>query len=275
MSTTTPTRKLRHPSPFKAAPSALWHPQAALAAARETTRRIAPLWPLRHFVAVNPFVGLTDKHFTTASDLLGRVAPGGVRMDMAFYREKFLLGELTELDIETALQRAKETPGTDATLWDRLHLTRIRLALFQPTGDERVPGETLTLAEAFDQTHGTAWASALTESVADFCAAYFDQGQSAWRMPWQGEPLYRAWKEAASIDRKPEILGLKGFRARVAELPDDPGQSIASSLNALRVKPLAGARITCTVCCSPSAVGQGMSNIVPGKPECAAVRTIP
>ena len=238
MSTTTPTRKLSKPSAPKA-PTALWHPPAALDAAREASSRIAPLWPLRHFVAVNPFVGLTGQHFTAASELLSRVAPGGVRMDMAFYREKFLSGEITEPDLEAALCRAKETPGTEAALWNGLNPTKLRLALFRPTGDETVPEATLTLAEAFDQTHGTAWAAALTESIADFCAAYFDQGQSAWRMPWQGEPLYRAWKEAASIDRKPEILGLKGFRARVGKLPDDVSQSIAASLNALRVRPSA------------------------------------
>ena len=36
-------------------------------------RRIPPLWPLQSFVAVNPFVGLSDTPFPTAVDLISRV----------------------------------------------------------------------------------------------------------------------------------------------------------------------------------------------------------
>ena len=38
--------------------------------------RIAPLWPLKHFVAVNPFFGLRDHSFQEASDTLARVEQG-------------------------------------------------------------------------------------------------------------------------------------------------------------------------------------------------------
>jgi hypothetical protein len=213
----------------------LWQASSASTAAREAARRIAPLWPLRHFVAANPFLGMTGDHFTTATERLGRVAPGGLRMDLAFYREKMFSGEITDHDLEAARLRAMETPGIDPAFWVELKPTLLRLALFQPASEERLPQETLTLAETFDRIHGTAWHSALTESVADFCAAYFDQGQSAWRMPWQGESLYTAWKEAGAIDRKPEMLGLKRFRARVRNLPADSADSIAASLNALRI----------------------------------------
>ena len=34
--------------------------------------RIAPLWPLKHFVAVNPFAGLTHLPFGEACALLGQ-----------------------------------------------------------------------------------------------------------------------------------------------------------------------------------------------------------
>jgi hypothetical protein len=44
------------------------------AAIRAALARIPPLWPLRHFVAVNPFVGLVDRPFSQAAELLQRVA---------------------------------------------------------------------------------------------------------------------------------------------------------------------------------------------------------
>ena len=37
-----------------------------LAAAQQACRRIAPLWPLKHFVAVNPFLGVVDQRFAEA-----------------------------------------------------------------------------------------------------------------------------------------------------------------------------------------------------------------
>lgn len=40
--------------------------------------RIAPLWPLKHFVAVNPFFGLVDLPFQAASDTLARITGGSL-----------------------------------------------------------------------------------------------------------------------------------------------------------------------------------------------------
>jgi len=45
------------------------HPSAAI---DDALTRIPPLWPLRHFVAVNPFVGLADRPFSVAAALLQR-----------------------------------------------------------------------------------------------------------------------------------------------------------------------------------------------------------
>ena len=218
---------------------ARWKPAGALAVTRQAAERIAPLWPLRHFVAVNPFLGLSNLTFAQGMDLLGRVTPGGLRMDLEFYRDKVRSGEITDCDLDMALRRAASIPGPDRDLWRSLQPTHLRLALFQPADEERLPLESLTFAETLDQLHGTSWSNALTESVADFCAAYFDQGQSAWRMPWQGDSLFRAWKEAASIDLKLELLGIKRLRTRVSQLPEDPASAIATALNALRIDPAA------------------------------------
>ena len=40
--------------------------------------RIAPLWPLKSFVAVNPFIGLQEMHFQNASDTLARILGHGI-----------------------------------------------------------------------------------------------------------------------------------------------------------------------------------------------------
>ncbi|MBS0244795.1 MAG: DUF2309 family protein, partial [Proteobacteria bacterium] len=39
---------------------------------RSACRRIAPLWPLKHFVAVNPFLGFTQEPFAETCAKLSR-----------------------------------------------------------------------------------------------------------------------------------------------------------------------------------------------------------
>ncbi|MBS0330680.1 MAG: DUF2309 family protein, partial [Proteobacteria bacterium] len=48
--------------------------------------RIAPLWPLKHFVAVNPFFGLIDHSFQDASDTLARITGSSLYMPRAYFR---------------------------------------------------------------------------------------------------------------------------------------------------------------------------------------------
>ena len=215
-----------------------WRTGSAFKVAEEACLRIAPLWPLQDFVASNPCLGLTGEHFVTASERIGRVAPGGLRMDPAFYREKVDSGEITDQDLEAGRLRARQTPGMDPKVWEELQPARLRSALVGISDANHLPPETLTLAETLDRNLGTDWHTCLTESVADFCAGYFDRGQSAWRMPWQGESLFAAWKEVSSIDRKLEIAGLNGFRTRVRVLPDDPTAAIAICLNSLGLDPV-------------------------------------
>jgi len=70
-----------------------------LDAAKAACKRIAPLWPLQNFVAVNPFVGISEIPFLDACDLVGRVAPGGMQMPLEFYAQKLAAGEILDTDL--------------------------------------------------------------------------------------------------------------------------------------------------------------------------------
>jgi uncharacterized protein YbcC (UPF0753/DUF2309 family) len=190
---------------------------------------MAPLWPLQNFVAVNPFVGLSARTFIDACDLIRRQAPGGMQMGMEFYREKFATGEIVEADLEAALNQARKTlcsPWKEALA--ELDPTQLIAGLQAPP--ELAEGEILTVAEAVERAHAVNWTSMVSEAIGQFCAAYYDAGQSAWRLPWRELPLYAAWREAASLDAHPELLGLRNFRSFVQALPDDAEAVIASLL---------------------------------------------
>ena len=208
---------------------------AVLAAARAACERIAPLWPLQNFVAVNSFVGLAGRPFIEACDLVRRVAPGGMQMPLEFYREKFASGEILGADLDAALAQARNIlQGPWAEALAGWHAEKLKQALTEKpisaSGDE-----ILSVAEAVDCAHGTAWAAAVTETIAQFCSEYFDAGQSAWRLPWRESPLFAAWREKALINANAEVLGLRHFRQWVKTLPDNAEAAVTHMMQKLGV----------------------------------------
>lgn len=145
--------------------------------------RVAPLWPLTHFVAVNPFVGMSELPFEDAVALVERTS------------------------------HAQMLPGRSAT-------TRARSVA--DLVDELTPRA----------MNGHAF---VVDEISKWCSSYFDQGQAVWPMPWRGQSLWSAWKAAASVDANAELMGIAGFRARVACLSDDPVEVITVALAELRV----------------------------------------
>lgn len=204
--------------------------------ARAACRRMPPLWPLKHFVAVNPFLGLAERPFIEACNLLRRIADGGMLMPAAYFREQWETGRILPNDLAEALAHAADTfpepwksEATDLTVealqeW-------IKRPLSPDANDGVAP--ILTVAETLDHAKGTQWNFLIIEEIARFCAAYHDAGQSAWRLPWQGQPLFAAWQAESTLDAGPESLGLRGFRAFVAELPKDAATAIDWSLDQL------------------------------------------
>ncbi|MFM8444477.1 MAG: YbcC family protein [Methylococcus sp.] len=206
-------------------------------AINEASRRIAPLWPLRHFVAVNPFLGLTDQDFRTVSELINRVGHGNLLMPASFYARQLAEGRITDADLIHAvefLDPADAGSRTPAMLRERLS----HLCAAETAGTRAETGTRLhTLSDHLDATTGSQWANFISDEISKWCAAWFDEGQSAWRMPWRSLPLYNAWKRAAQFDRTPEITGLSGFRNLVATLPEQPLEAIAFILDKLDPPP--------------------------------------
>ena len=202
---------------------------------RAVCKRIAPLWPLQNFVAVNPFLGLSEKPFIDACDLIRKVAPGGMQMPLDFYREKFQTGEITIPDLGAAFVHARKTlPGSWLPALEKLDTAALEAAL-QQTEADFVELEVPTVADAIDRISGSRWLTHVTEVISQFCAGYYDPGQSAWRQPWSALPLFTAWRETASLDAKPEYMGLTGFRKHVAALPEDAEEAIALALRKLGI----------------------------------------
>lgn len=198
-------------------------------------RRIPPLWPLKTFVAVNPFVGLAGRHFIEAAQLIQKVGHGGMLMPASFYLANIEAGKIQDHDLQTAVQLAKKTlPPELAEKMIFPDLAALKRALEKPAV-ERPFARVLTFADFLDRKTRTGWATFVLEEISKWCSAYYDQGQSSWRMPWHKLGLFAAWKSAARLDANPELMGLKQFRAFAAALPDDHWEFIDRALGNLGV----------------------------------------
>lgn len=208
----------------------------ALSVARAACRRIAPLWPLQNFVAVNPFLGLSEIVFVEACHLMRKIAPGGMQMPLTYYAEKYQLAEIQSGDLAAALDHANQfLPPVWSTEAATLTPAELVEALAQAE-EEFHDIEILTIADALDRSSGSRWNSEIIEVISQFCASYYDRGQSAWKQPWSDQPLYTAWRAMAMLDAKPEFQGLPGFRQHVRSLPENAEEAITAALATLEIR---------------------------------------
>ncbi|MBX3435052.1 MAG: DUF2309 domain-containing protein [Pirellulales bacterium] len=203
--------------------------------------KIAPVWPLADYVAVNPYQGYGTEEWLAARRDLQRVSAGELLMPLEHYRTQFQEGRFTLADVDAAIDELLRdgVPGAGRleSCWIGSLLTG-RAQWSDPPADEagsaRHP-RFEPLAAVVDRYAGTEWSQILLEEIGKHCAAHYDQGQSAWVSPWKRRSLYQAWRSAALIDKRVELLGLSGFRAFVRRLPDDPTSAVAALLARLGV----------------------------------------
>lgn len=187
--------------------------------------KIAPLWPLKHFVAVNPFLGFANTPFGETVAALKRIAGIDMLMARRFYREAIRSGEIDDAALEAAMARV-------SSALDRpIDISALkRAADEEPTSRIRPPAVVSTVAEVLDSLANgdreTSLVGFMIEEISRWCATYFDEGQASWRMPQRDLTPYAAWRRTARYDFNAEAMGVKGFRKTVLSLPEDPIETI-------------------------------------------------
>jgi hypothetical protein len=199
--------------------SAEMHPDEVAEAMRSASRRIAPVWDLEDFVAVNPYLGLTDRPMATAAEQLAQLA--GARSTVPVELVRTAIAERRGFAAELADALAEVAPGVELEdLLDRVE--RVEQAGARPA--------VLTVADVATEVTGTDWSGWSTGRTTDWAAAYFDHGQAMWSSIDAGRSPFDAWRWEASIDRTPSLFGLRGYRGKVGELPTSPVEAVQRCL---------------------------------------------
>ncbi len=214
--------------------------QQALQGVQET---IAPVWPLKDYVAVNPYLGFADQDFLVARRMLRSVSDFETLMPVDYYRDQFADGSILKSDVDAAVDEMVSDGVTGAEMIDvnqvlsLLQQESIRQPITETGLSEKSNDERLirTISEVLDGLNQSDWTSVIRDEISKHCSAHYDQGQSIWPSPWRHLPLYQAWRSASKHDRSFELLGVKGFRDLVAALPHHPHAALAALLERLEV----------------------------------------
>ncbi|MEM1079414.1 MAG: DUF2309 domain-containing protein [Pseudomonadota bacterium] len=177
-------------------------------------RAIPPAFPLAATVAVNPFLGQTDKTLPETAALLSRVAGCAATAPRSWFAARIARGEITAEDVAAALA------GGEASL----SVTDVLAAVGQV---RPVPSPLPTVSalegQALAEARIGAWAS-----------GYFDQGQALWAAQSE-EGAYANWRRYAIHDLQPEFAGVPGIRASFAALPETSEDALIWALAQLEI----------------------------------------
>jgi hypothetical protein len=203
-----------------------------LAATDRAGRRIPPLWPLDHFVAVNPFLGFTEQDFAEAAHRLSATWGPRLCMPREFYAEGIRAGRIEDRHLTAALEAARRRSKDGSA---HLPVDAAALRRAASTGAEAPRDPLPSVSDAVGSLSGEAWTRWIGDRVSSWAGAYFDLGQASWPSPWKDLPPWQAWKAEAAVDRSPELMGVTGFRSTVAGLPEDPEEAVARMVRELDV----------------------------------------
>ena len=203
---------------------------------RQACQQVAPLWPLANFVAVNPYLGFSDKSFAGTAHYFRRVEDARMTLPLEWYAGKFKERAITREDLGAAIERA---PGQVREAFAEadadLSVSELIRALDNPAQPRDPFFHPVPFSAYYDEREGTHWQAALREEAAKWCAAYYDRGQASFRLSGREEGFYIAWLQAVKHDRNLSCMGLRRAHKVLAAMPESPGQAIAEAVEVMGI----------------------------------------
>ena len=219
---------------------------------------IAPVWPLKDYVAVNPYHGITDRSFLNVRKYLRIFSDSETLMPLTHYAAAFRAGQFELSDVESALAELQAENLVAESLPSAAQLVACLGALESVTAEPDTPDKTprkrqmRAFSEILDAQTGGDWTQTIGDELSKFCAQHYDQGEAAWKSPWQHLSLFDNWRSAAQHDRSMEIMGVSCFRQLVQQLPDSAETTLAVMLEELKVpRALWETYLLCQACQTP------------------------
>lgn len=191
-------------------------------------KKIAPSWPLKNFVAVNPYLGLTDMPFSHAAKILSERSDINMSMSIPFYLDRLDKGEITTSDIEAALNKNNNYHSTPEEFINAAKFLEAHSSMNENFSVR-------TVADLAEDLKSIQWNEFIIDKVSSWASSYFDEYQIIWNTTDSCDDLYSSWKKEAIIDLSPRLVGLKNFRYNLEEMPDNSIETMAFVLKKLNI----------------------------------------
>lgn len=174
--------------------------------------RIAPAWPLKNLVAVNPYHGYTEDSFEKTAQLLNQLAGIQLYMPLAFYQKLISEKRILKEDIEDAIKNSGKN-----------HLTaeQILLEVYTLKEDNTKNTSFETIIDLGEKLTHIKLNDFFVESISTWASAYFSKKRNPDKENESDENLFSDWRSDALIDYSTNIIGIKQFKSVLKRIPDD------------------------------------------------------
>ncbi len=188
-------------------------------------KKIAPLWSLENFVAVNPYLGLTNKKFESVALELAKAGNIQMTLPTDFYLKKLDEEKIKESDLLHALLKNEET----ITSKDFIQLIKNRKTTIQKFKTSPLVADAATTITEKD------WNRFIVGRISVWAASYFDVGQASWKVADSNQSIFMSWKTEAEIALTAELTGVKNFRKLIKAYPNDPIEAAQKAMKQLNI----------------------------------------
>jgi uncharacterized protein len=195
-----------------------------LQSATAACSKIAPLWSLENYVAVNPFLGFTHLPFEKAAGKLKQVG-ADMTMPISFYLEEMERNKITFADLENAIHKS-DFQSTQAKDFVELAQKQVNETNFP---------QLITVVDMIEQLEDEKWSVFIVDRITSWASSYFDKGQALWNTSSKKCDLFESWLNEALVDRTPMIAGIKNFHTLLQEIPKQADEAILHCVEILQI----------------------------------------
>jgi uncharacterized protein YbcC (UPF0753/DUF2309 family) len=162
-----------------------------------TTSKIAPLWSLENYVAVNPYFGMSHLKFNETANYLQAISNIKMTMPISFYLNAYKKEEIYDQDIKRALVNTTYSSISDF----------IKEAKKVPNNEKNG----FLIQDLVSKNTKLDWSSIIIDRITSWASNYFDKNHAVWKTTSSNTNLFDAWLFDTKYDRSLSILGLKNM----------------------------------------------------------------
>ena len=227
------------------------------AVVRASAKAIAPLWPVGHFKARNPLMGLEDMRFDAAGREAERLFGGRSVMSLSDYRDRLVRGEISMHSMRACfaewIEGLSQDPAIralpfdfEAYAWSELIDEAHPIA--SPSAHAKADALSTPLLGLRTSAIAPALRGAIDQQTIKWCNQFFGDGAAA--LPNGDQGLFAAWRRLARYDESLSAVLSPTAKARLATLPETADRALVAALRSLghnprRSAPLLEAHLAC------------------------------